>query len=519
MSRLFVCLLLLASTINTSAQETSAPPPDLQRLDALFDRTYAWFGSMVDPVTGGVHFSAASASQPGEYPPHLEAASKYVRALEWSEQLDAMPEPLRQDLIQYFQSRQLGPSEDPALAPLAGFFLDPGYADLTPYSNEHRRRDYAIARSTSMSLGSLELLGAEPLHTPPDTSTHPEALAHLQSPEAFERWLRDRRWDRTWTAGGTLLTQAHHIESVPDPELRGALLQTAWRVLDEMQDPETGYWGLLQGDNNDPYILLNGAHKIVQFFRAFDQPVPMAQRLLGTTLREVQREQAIRVTYVYNSSQLVQNLARQDGVTLSDPDRQAFVTRSIDNLGRFARDDGGFSSRPDATHHSRMGPRFDRHVSNADATGLAIRARNSLYELAAGELRPLASAGDPRAFAMSPTHSRSLIGLRPDDDGVVRWRPHQVQLELAYIEVRFDEEAAAGDTVRISYALGDDAPQPLWQTTVPADAEAIRVVPMGNVSAFVPLRSEVRLMFEPADAVSRVVVHVMRDSVVTDAAD
>ncbi len=61
------------------------------------------------------------------------------------------------------------------------------------------------------------------------------------------------------------MTQSVHIDNVSKLALREGLLATAWRFLDQMQDPKTGYWGIAEADNTKPYMMLNGTHKIVQF--------------------------------------------------------------------------------------------------------------------------------------------------------------------------------------------------------------------------------------------------------------
>ena len=385
------------------APASAAARDELDELDALFDDFYAWFGRMYDPATGGVFYSAAAQARPDEYPPHIESTSKFVNVLDWSGRLDALPLVMRDATVAYIRAKQLGPPDYPATHPLHGFFMHPADPRLDPDNPNAQRRDYAAARATGMSVGLLRHLGSEPRYPLPGTGDDPRALPHLASGDAFAAWLNDRKWDRTWTAGGDLLTQSGHILRLP-PDRQAELLAAARPILDAMQDPATGQWGLRDengrwvGDNTRPYHLLNGAHKIVAFYAEFDRPVPHADRLMAATLDEIATRPASNMLYVYNASQLVRNLRDVYGVPLTDPQRDAFVRQAAARLAPFRQPDGGFTKRLVGHDGNVFEPAIPGPASNTDASGLALKTRDNLHVLVHGHAAPLGSAADPRLF-------------------------------------------------------------------------------------------------------------------------
>ena len=389
---------LLALTVVFVCPVTSLAQDQMQRLDRQFDGLFGWFEGMIDPETGGVFYSSATRDRPQDYPPHLESTAKYVHALEWAQRMDTLSPGVRDGLVRYFKSRQVSPNAPGGRARYAGFFMDEAYPGLDPREDDGPRRDYAAARATSMALRSLEYLGAEPEHTPPDPSSNAEALPHLRSGEAFTRWLDGLKWERAWTAGGDILTQADHIERIEDEALREELLRAVWGYLPTKQDAATGYWGARHDDgswagvNDEDYMLLNGAHKIVAFYEAFDEPVPHAGALVDSVLAEVRDGKVVHICYPYNSAQLMRNLLRQNGVSLSPQERDAFVEREIENLAMFLQPDGGFSTLLGRHGGNRFEPAVDGPTSNTDASGLALKGRNALYDIVAGEAPPLGEA-------------------------------------------------------------------------------------------------------------------------------
>lgn len=114
-SLLFVCVLTALAVCATAAEgvpPASAPSSiddALERVDALFDDYYAWFGSLYDRHSGGVYYSHVARAQPHAYPPHIEPTSKYCRVIEWSDLVDLTPPEVKHAIVlRFIRPRQMG---------------------------------------------------------------------------------------------------------------------------------------------------------------------------------------------------------------------------------------------------------------------------------------------------------------------------------------------------------------------------------------------------------------------------
>ena len=359
-----------------------------------------WFGSRVDLVSGGVFYSSATQADPVDYPPHIEATSKYVNVLKWSGQLGRLPGPAREKLVDFIRAKQVGPPAFPEDHPDSGYFMDAAYPDLDPNDRTGARRDYAMGRALGFSVQLLELLGSGPLFPVP-TSRKTAPAAHLESPEAFREWLEGRRWERTWTAGGDILSQAPAIGLIQDGALKKGILDAAFRYLEtEQQNTETGYWGDHgSAVNGGDYMLMNGAHKITAFYHYFGRPVPHASRLAESLLTDVSDGEVIHICYVYNAARFMENLLEEPGVEVSGEELARFIRKEAGDLAKFRQDDGGFSTVLAGSGKNRFSPATKVATSNTDAGGLALSTRNILWELAGETPPPLPSAEDPRLFS------------------------------------------------------------------------------------------------------------------------
>ena len=506
---------LAAATLFAAAPARADPRASLERVDALFDGYFAWFGSMYDRHGGGAYYSPVSRANPHQYPPHIESTSKYVRVIEWSDLVGQTPGAVRSAIVDgYLKPRQIG---DPGHA-YAGFFLDPAYSNLDPADDGADVSDTAAARALQFSVDTLAVFGESPDHPLPEVSQG--GLSHLQSGAAFTAWLADRRWDRTWTAGGDILAQAGNIKLL-GPAKRREVLDAAWAYLEnEQQDPATGQWGDLdQGDNRRPYVLLNGAHKIASFYTEFGRPVPHAEALLDVALAEVQGHRPNNLLHVYNVSQLVKNLTTASGATIGDAELTDFVRREAEYLAQFRQDDGGFSGTLGGANASVFQPAIDGPVSNTDVGGLALRARDTLHDLVTGSHQPLKAASDPRLFGLSGANSRAIVSYdfagrsrAPERAATVAasdfgdadsYRhfsvtPRQGNVSLYFLALTVSNGGAGVDgRVLVKFAVGDDPTDADFveagSTTIPGGGESpvTRDVPLLTFDALQDLNRTV----------------------------
>ncbi len=280
---------------------------------------------------------------------------------------------------------------------------------LDPSNNGATVTERHSGRALNFATGLLDLFGAKPSYPLPGSGAGGAPPPHLASGQAFKDWIDTLNWDRSWTPGNTILGQTTLINGL-QPAIREEILTAAWEHFPTYQDPATGLWGnLSSSENTRPYIALNGGHKIAAFYKGFSRPIPHADALLATALREVSGNEVTNLLYTYNSSQLVFNL--QDSLTtpMAEQARDGFIKKQAANLSLFRQADGGFAgTTAGTTPASQYCPAAPFAYSNTDVGGLALKTRDTLNKLANGKVVPLSWASDDRIFAMSGDLGKEL---------------------------------------------------------------------------------------------------------------
>ncbi|MDA8746074.1 hypothetical protein N9N28_15730 [Rubripirellula amarantea] len=110
----------------------------LDEFDHEFDGSFAWWGKVYDPQSGGFFYSISS-KHSDQYGPFIEATAKAIHVLDWTGMMEQTSPAFRTGVIHYFQSRQ---------DPETGFFRDPDY--------ENQYSHNMLTRALGMSLGALE---------------------------------------------------------------------------------------------------------------------------------------------------------------------------------------------------------------------------------------------------------------------------------------------------------------------------------------------------------------------------
>lgn len=347
----------------------------LARLDALFDDSFAWWGEVYDPRTGGC-FYALSAKENRDDPrfgPDIEATSKLVAVLEWSDLLEDASPSFKQGAIEYMQQRQ---------DPETGFFRDPQHIDQ--YSAN------TLDRATGMASNVLRKCGGEPLYPMPmerkqDNAEVAEHFAHYESPEAFRAWLDDLPWDsRVWTAGARTLSQTGNLKDLPQEQYEALLA-----VADEYLRSQQGEDGMFGTPDDGWYSRLSGSYKTVNFFNRNGMEVPKVDQLAATTLDWLYSQHYNNSIVLYNTANML-NILQRNGANLSLEQRIAAVDQCIKILETMKGPDGGFVTHTDHPTPVEIGKEMGLNVveSNTNATGLVHKTRMLLIEFLTGQPGP-----------------------------------------------------------------------------------------------------------------------------------
>ncbi|WP_309399943.1 hypothetical protein [Cerasicoccus maritimus] len=346
----------------------------LRELDALYAEVLPWMAQLYDPESGGFYESIGlkEGKEPGEYGPDIQSTFFAIIILKNTGLLETMPTHAKEKMIHYFQSRQ---------DPQTGYFVDPDYPDM--WDNQR-----VLGRALSFSVGSLEMLGSEPLYplpgqarksattkssddenpslrdaskqiqdtnetrtgktkniyiVPNDATLSKQEVAdappHLASVEAFRLWLDKRPWDYSWTALDNLSSQSRLINALP-PKLRNALINEAIRYVSAIQEPDTGLIG-----GGDPQVRISGAFKFVSFCKNSGRPVPRADKLQTTIGEWFTSDPDIdKIFFIRNACDMLFYLSRQTGQKPTEQELVNVVKFATNQLKQFRQDDGAFRS-------------------------------------------------------------------------------------------------------------------------------------------------------------------------------
>jgi hypothetical protein len=350
----------------------------LHDVDALFKDYYRWKARLYDPQTGGFYFAYSALEDTKKFRPDIESTAQGLgRMISFSGLADGMPPSMKKGFIRFFQSRQ---------DPESGFFFDPHVKEL--YDDRMR------GRALSYCMGGLRRLGAKPLYPLPGKKKKSKKtgkgktsyIAHLDSPEAFRKWLDARPWDNTreWIALCQISAQSGVIRSMPEKK-RKALLDTLFKYLAKKQDPKTGLWG-----GGSPYVKISGAFKITMIFRMAEQPVPLADLIYSSTLDCIRNNEATNICFARNPLELLRVIEGSMTKPIPAADRVEIIRISTRNLKRFLRPDGGFSYNADrsiSTINNSV-PVGKGHVEgDMNGSSQALWIRRMLYDLAGVKYR------------------------------------------------------------------------------------------------------------------------------------
>ncbi len=332
----------------------------LTELEVLFTDFLAWIPRTFDQQRGGFYYALSSVGEP-RFEADIESTCAAMAAIDAMGLLPCVSQGMRGSIVNYLQTRQ---------DPDTGYFFDP--------QNGMRNVERLRGRALNVSLKTLAMLGAAPLHPLPGTDNGDHTLAHLRSEAAFAEWLDHRPWDNSWLAQDNIQAQTSLISLLPEDE-REARVSQAVDYVHNRQDPETGYAG-----SGSPYVLLSGAFKLALFCRDFARPVPLAEKIYASALDCIRAEDCLDACWLRNPIELVEVLAPHIGGVPQD-DLAEIVSISTANASRFLEPDGGFSRKIGRSTASPNEVLLGLGLAEGDwnaSTQLAARVRPALYRLA-----------------------------------------------------------------------------------------------------------------------------------------
>jgi len=344
-------------------------------LDAVYDESFAWWGRVYDPESGGCYYSLSAKRETDDlrFGPDIEAMQKLVRVMEWTGLLEDAPASFKVNVIEHLQRRQ---------DPDSGFFADPQHVEVyTPNTRQ---------RATSMAAGTLERLGAEPQHPLPhervaESEAAAEHYAYLESPETVRAWLDGLPWEtRAWTAGSRIRVRRSDFLRL-EAQRRAEYAAIVREAVAEHQRED----GLIGNPDDGWWSRLSGTYKIAAFFHGIGEDVPKADAMVESLLRIMEEEEFDNTIVVYNAANLGYILD-QRGANFDEAKRIAFVDRVTRLLEAQLAPDGAFATLRGRGASSDSGRPLGLDVfeSNTNASGLAHKTRGLMIELLTGKAPP-----------------------------------------------------------------------------------------------------------------------------------
>ena len=375
-----------------------------RRFYALFDdNLYIWYADLWDPVVGAFYYSNSARNNVG-FLPDLESTAQLLSSIEkygmvesyGGEWENAIPASMKTKILNFALNLQ---------DPDDGYFYHPQWSKESTTTSRR-------GRDNGWALSLIAQLGGEPLYPnvtnsggEPDLvsstkltnklgssqvsavskviQTANELLpSHLQSPDAFENYIRELDLHSDSYAGGnTLAAQWRDIKAAgPD------VIERMFDVFAELQFENTGMWESTLG-----YNAVNGLFKITSLYQHFNEPIPHADiSVMGVIEVLKNPEGAEHVCSVYNPwsallalkgtlgvvewAQIQQNLLRE---------APALINVTVDKLLPCLIETGGFSyfhGRSSSTSQGMMVATPSTREADVNGTAISLATLRSLVQ-------------------------------------------------------------------------------------------------------------------------------------------
>ena len=247
-----------------------------------------------------------------------------------------------------------------------GFYRVPGMKNDAVYKRHSLDYtwEYINFHVTNYAMGMVVALGA----SPPQTLSF---ISNYDTPDGFERWKNERLWDDPWLEGNSVV----NLGSFYDYRNITGRYRDLVRLMDELQDSETGFYG--DDCTSTPrarlFAMAGATHVYHLYFREGRLP-PAYDRIIDATLG-IATGQLEGVTTACLDIDVVDTLAHHSQANYRRGEVEAFLDRKLRALLDFQNDDGGFADELSGTR------RFDgwpggysepQGISNCFATWFRI---------------------------------------------------------------------------------------------------------------------------------------------------
>lgn len=183
--------------------------------------------------------------------------------------LDELPAARRQMLVDGIKAAQ---------SPETGLFRDPLHTDAVLYRLQKFTPAYVEWQETYFALHALDALSEKP--------THPLAFMEpFSSRLAIEGYLRSLSFQDFWFASNPIMFLLFFLVFQEGAE--SARANFVLDLLDQRQDPNTGYWGTQQGASL--FNGMAGAFHVYGFYDYLNRPIHHQDRALRSTLELQER--------------------------------------------------------------------------------------------------------------------------------------------------------------------------------------------------------------------------------------
>lgn len=157
-------------------------------------------------------------------------------------------------------------------------FIDPNYDDSI---ERYHKPDYIINQFTFFTLIALDQLGCRFDRLP--------FFDHYLNKNQLELWFHSLKWDQFWYESNKIMFWLYFYSYIlnygqeHDRQKAAECIDCAFKVLNERQDKNTGYWGTDLNDNNLVDGCFGAAH-IYLFYDYFNREIQYPEKIIDNTL-------------------------------------------------------------------------------------------------------------------------------------------------------------------------------------------------------------------------------------------